>query len=120
MSRELNRILVLNTIFQHFQMVTQWPDGYGGIRYMEKAEALIELLEGVDCGSHGGHDRANPNQRITTCRVFDRFLTLLRKHGDEGNIEPRCGANVETLTRYFTKLMALRSVTYREDAQRLT
>lgn len=119
MPRELTRILVLNSIFGHFQMATQWPDEYSGVRYMEKAEGLIEVLEEVDCGSHGGYDRNNPNKRVTTCGLFDRFLTLLRKHDDEANIEPRCGANVETLTRYFTKLMALRGMTYSETKPKL-
>lgn len=112
MARELNRLTILNAIFSHFQMATQWPDEIATANYFAKAEALVELLEVVDCGSVGGYDKKNPHKRVTGCEVYDRFLTLLNKEKDRANIKPQCNATVDTLQTYFTELMALRSKVY--------
>jgi hypothetical protein len=112
MSKTIERIDILNRAFGHFQQVTQWPDSATGIKYMSKADALIEVLEVIDCGSIGGFDKENPHKRVTGCNKFDRFLTVLAKYDDAKNITPICGADVKTLTTYFTQLMQLRDKVY--------
>ena len=108
-SHTLNRDLVLNRIFSELQSNTQWH-GPEGVDYNAKALGLIELLEIVDCGSVGGHDRTNPNQRITGHELYDRFLTLLRKHPVSADaVKPICGIDTVMLARYYARLVNLRS-----------
>ena len=113
--KTVKRSTVLNAIFANFQMATQWPANVEGKDYIAKAESLIELLEVADCGSTGGFDDDNPRTSVTNHRLFDRFLTVLRKYPqDEKKIESRCGADVNTLTEYFGSLVNLRTVIYRK------
>lgn len=106
------RMMLLQYIFDSFQMITQDPDTPYSAGYLKRAEGYIEILEAADCGSWGGYDKTNPNKRVTGNGVFDRFLTVLRKYDDACGLQPRCGATVDTLTEYFTRLNNLREVVY--------
>ncbi|MBP4081389.1 hypothetical protein [Aeromonas sp. MrichA-1] len=57
---------------------------------LHKADSIIEILEVEDCGSTGGYDRQNPNVKITGHKIYDRFLTVLRKYDNEKDIQPVC------------------------------
>lgn len=105
------RIKILNNIFGHLQMVTQWaPSNFENCsEYTFKAEALIELLEEEDCGSHGGFDKSNPNKHETGFDIFDRFLTLVRKYNNENNLIPRCNFTLDKMTKYYKVMSELRS-----------
>ncbi len=65
--KPIPRKLILDTIKNELNGVYQWGDqfatknnnadyGSNAFEYLHRAEALIELLEGFDCGSHGGFD----------------------------------------------------------------
>lgn len=107
------RLMLLNEAFGHFQQLTQWPENPDRLLvYTSKAEAIIEVLEVVDCGSTGGFD---PHNKLSTdCEhaLYCRFLTVMKKHHDEGDIDPVCGADVETLLDYFNQLCDLRERVY--------
>lgn len=110
----ISRLVVLQNIFDCFQQVTQWPALPENLaKHTHKAESLIELLEVADCGSIGGFDPKNPLITVTGHEVFDRFLCVLRKYKNGPDIKPVCGADVRTLTTYFTRLMVLRDQVYR-------
>lgn len=73
---------ILQNIFSHFQMMTQWvctsPDSY--TEYYNKAKGLIEFLEVQDCGSVGGYDKKSPVLHESGFNLYDRFLALVRKN----------------------------------------
>ncbi len=102
MNKELRKT-ILQTIFDHFQMVSQDPLD---TESFYKAVGLIELLEVEDCGSVGGFDRENPMQHVTGFDAYDRFLTLLRKENIK--LEKELYFTPETLGKYFTQLYELR------------
>lgn len=108
------RIKLLNKAFGELQMATQWPLEALGVNSITMAESIVEVLEAEDCGSIGGYDPENRHVRETGFDVFDRFLTVVRKHNDGPNIEPRCGASLRTLTAYFTRLENLRDQVFEE------
>ena len=104
------RIKVLNMIFPNFQQITQWIPSEIDIahRYMLKAKGLIEMLEVGDCGSIGGYDRDNNVIFDSGFRLYDRFLALVRKYGNEKDIKKQCYFDLENLKKYFIKLSKLR------------
>ena len=104
------RLDMLNTIFEHFQQVTQSmaSSPESEYKYYIKAEALIEFLEINDCGSFGGYDLLCPMQNVTGCSLFDRFLTLIRKYEDENHIRPIFKFTLSKLTLYFKTIHNLR------------
>jgi len=110
------RVEILNIIFSNFQQVSQWIPNHleNSCEYMRKAESLIELLEVKDCGSVGGFDRENPLKRESGMKLYDRFLTLLKKYDNEKDIEPRCNLDVQKLKEYFLELSELRNKKARE------
>ncbi len=108
----INRTSILQWIAEHFQSGTQWFDDQPAIYhcYMAKAEALIEVLEISDCGSTGGFDNKNPLVTDTNHKLFNRFLTVLRKYReDEHMIRVGCGFTLKTLSKFYDKLGTLRS-----------
>jgi len=108
--RELNRVKILQIIFEDFQQITQWlPNTIeNSLEYHHKAEQLIEILEVADCGSVGGFDNANPVKRITGYELYDRFLALVHKYKDEDKIKKSCGFTLESLGKYFKTIVNLR------------
>lgn len=105
-----HRVLILNKIFSELQQITQWlPCAiHSGSKYMHKAESLIELLEEMDCGSHGGFDRNNPIIRDSGFELYDRFTTLVRKYKNEKDIKKCCQFDLNNLKNYFKQLSTLR------------
>lgn len=105
-----NRIDVLNNINEYFQQIVQWLPNHIDLsaKYMLKAEALIEYLEVKDCGSIGGYDENNKPLHKSTFKLYDRFLTLVNKYGNENDIETECGFNLDNLGLYFSRLSNLR------------
>ena len=103
MNKELRKT-ILQTIFDHFQMVSQDPLD---TESFYKAVGLIEFLEIEDCGSSGGFDNENPMQHVTGFHEYDRFLTLLRKENIK--LEKELYFTPETLGKYFTELYELRA-----------
>jgi hypothetical protein len=110
--KQPTRRQILSDILDCFQGMYQWvcsPEHYS--KYAHKAEALIELLEVVDCGSVGGFDRNNQSvvcnnhccpKNATGFRLFDRFLMVLNKYST--NLTSVCGHNVEFFFKFFKKL----------------
>ena len=109
--KTLNRIDMLNQIFYNFQCSTQWittdPERYS--HYINKSESLIEFLEVADCGSVGGFDLKNRMKDVTGLKIFDRFLTLVRKHNDMNNIKPVCQLTITDLVKFFRQVSSLRT-----------
>lgn len=105
------RLEILQQIFSSFQCAAQWitshPDNYA--RYMIKAETLIEILEVADCGSIGGYDKSNLFKTISGCKLYDRFLTVLRKEHNEEALKPECGFTVDKLTQFYLIVSKLRN-----------
>jgi hypothetical protein len=73
---------VIKRVGDHFLSVIQW-DAYRNAEcahyratYLLKAEALLEMLESLDCGSIGGYDKGQPR----THSIFERWDWLYRKH----------------------------------------
>ena len=118
----LDRLVVLQDIFEYFQGMTQWipanPDHM--VDDAAKAEALIQLLEAFDCGSHGGYDIANPKVHTTNYDLYNRFLTVLRKHNTAADIQDCCSFTVKTLGDYFVELEDLRRVVSSRPAPKPT
>jgi hypothetical protein len=105
------RIIILNNIFGYFQQITQWlPNNMENCaEYQIKAEALIEYLEVLDCGSTGGFDKKSPVKwNESRFLLYDRFLALVRLYSNEKDIEKVCHFDLETLKQYFIKLSELR------------
>jgi len=65
--------------------------------YLDKAEELVKLLEGLDCRSWGGHD--GPNSGIPS--LFLRFEWLLYKYNHP--LELKHADRYEDLRKFFTK-----------------
>lgn len=100
----IKRVTILNRCFSSFHQMLQWGMSANGIEYRNKAEVLIELLEVDDCGSIGGFDTSNPVVRVTPDTIYNRFLTVVRKYGDESKIEPICGFSLDDVTCSFIDL----------------
>lgn len=103
------RLMILQSIFEHFQQMTQWldsPDNYA--EYSHKAEALIQVLEVADCGSVGGFDPDMPKKKVEYLGKYGRFLWLCDKHKQRAMIKKSCGFTPETLRKYFQELNGLR------------
>lgn len=105
-----HRIIILNKIFSELQQITQWlPSSiHSASEHHYKATSLIELLEAMDCGSHGGFDGSNPLIRDSGFELYDRFTTLVRKYKNEKDIEKCCQFDLVSLKNYFLKLSKLR------------
>ena len=107
----IERLNILNAIFSKFQSAGQYittnPSSYA--EYISSAAALIQLLEVADCGSTGGFDKNNKRKSVTNFKVFDRFLTLVRKYENENDIESICGFTLESLGQFYNQLNSLRS-----------
>lgn len=96
----MNRDTILREIEANFNCVIQWAKCFDYERashYSSKAEGLIELLENEDCGSIGGYDDKNPNDRVCDNPLYNRFITLCKK--DRKNKYP-CS---ETNKAFFTE-----------------
>lgn len=111
--KEPTRLTILQEIFECFQQVTQWMPGIdtssdycrGVTTYLNKAEALIEILEVNDCGSVGGFDLNQEDRGL-----FPRFLWLVDKYDSRSGVNfESCGFTIETLEIYFTKTGNLRN-----------
>jgi hypothetical protein len=104
--KTVSRIVILNSIFSQLQSAAQWissqPNEYSN--YLKKAEALIELLEIEDCGSTGGFDKNNKVKNVTSFKLFDRFLTVIRKHNKVEDIKSICEINVDDLSLFYKKI----------------
>lgn len=115
--KEPTRIMILQEIFEHFQQVTQWVPGEfchadhssGVLTYLNKAEALIEVLEICDCGSTGGFDPKMPTELIRGgLSLYERFLWLVNKYNNRKDIQHECNFTLESLYTYFLKMGKLR------------
>ncbi len=88
------RLVILNEVLDCFQQVIQW-DKFSFetkdsvVEYQHKAQVLIELLEVDDCGSVGGYDRENPVKYETRNKLFNRFLTVIRKYNTVKDVEQK-------------------------------
>lgn len=81
----ITREAILKKISHHLEMIDQhvrhgfWDDA---VKETGSAEALIELLEYDDCGSHGGFDikrsQPSPDRLEGKMRLGDRFIWLNR------------------------------------------
>jgi hypothetical protein len=102
--REPLRETILQDIFEHFQQITQWTPNHSDsvFKYASKAESLIEILEGIDCGSYGGYDKSNPLPKKCKYHLYDRFLALLNKYNHK--VEPSCGFTIEKMCEYFNNI----------------
>lgn len=105
---KMNRLTILQEIFYNFQQMSQWIILESYSKYYHRAEQLIELLEVEDCGSVGGFDEKNPTINKTGFRLYDRFLTLLKKKRDASKLEPICGFTPKSLGDYFKEVQTLR------------
>lgn len=109
----MKRIDILNKIFSEFQMAAQYtanqPASY--VEHISKSEAFIQFLEVEDCGSVGGYDSKNQMELITKNKLYDRFLTLIRKDNEYSDLESICGFDVKTLGEFYHSLELLRSKT---------
>jgi hypothetical protein len=108
---------ILQDILECFQQIYQWnlwcPSNT--LEYYHKAEALIELLEVVDCGSVGGFDYANASAIHTGTRLkpldatghelFDRFLMVLGKYPTKLN--KVCDHSVEFFAEWLKNVQSL-------------
>lgn len=74
---------ILDTAFEELQMTEQWlrarnPEWASSyVQHINRAEALIELVEVFDCGSVGGFGKGQPQQRQN---LFERWLWLRDKY----------------------------------------
>ena len=96
---------ILDKIAYCFTYATQGSDDEKGLN---EAEALIELLEENDCGQHGGYDPDNKFMCITGFKLFDRFLTVIRKYNKISDVECICGFTIVTLGIYYRMKVQLR------------
>lgn len=79
----MDRETILREIEENFNSVIQWARFFDYERasyYSSKAEGLIELLEIEDCGSVGGYDNKNPNDKVCDNLLYNRFITLCKKN----------------------------------------
>jgi hypothetical protein len=126
-TQQPNRLAILQTIFEHLQLVAQWMPNhlmgadysYRSIEYLQKAEALMELLEVHDCGSVGGFDEealekyATPMKpdgsggKPSSLNFYQRFVWLVDKHGHRPQLKCE-GFTVESLGKYFKTVGELR------------
>ena len=109
------RTKILQDIFGYFLQITQWlPNNIDiAAEYVCKAEALIEYLEVIDCGSIGGFDPDNPIKRLgrqkfpsSEFELYNRFLALIRKHNTK--LKKECGFTINNMTKYFKIISELR------------
>jgi len=91
-AEHVDRETILKAIAGEFQQMMQWSGHSEWLHHVPfhraRAEALIELLEASDCGSHGGFDAGQPR----AVDLFDRWDWLVKKsHPFPGNYEwSRC------------------------------
>lgn len=104
------RVIILQSIFEDFQQVSQWLPHqlYKAVKYTAQAEGLIELMEIEDCGSVGGFDLDNKIKHISGYGLYDRFLALLEKYNDVAHIKQCCGFTPFSLGKYFKRVNAQR------------
>jgi len=71
---------------------------------LNKAEALIQLLEVQDCGSVGGFDTNQSGHDS----LYERFLYLGRKYNQLSGIKKNCYFTPLKLKKYFDAVKGLR------------
>jgi hypothetical protein len=105
------RLTILNLIFENFTSVPGNLPYYPHLanKYIIRAELLIEVLEVIDCGSIGGFDKEAPVIKTTKYNLYDRYLAVLHKYNKDEDIQPECGWDIKTLTKYFKALAKLPS-----------
>lgn len=105
-----DRLLVLHNIFEELEMAQQWlpdsPDSH--LEHLHKAEALIELLEVLDCGSTGGYDPKSPVPEDAPSELYGRFLAVLRRYNKDSDIKKRYNHTVASLGKYLQGLQDLK------------
>lgn len=106
----MKRIEFLQDVFSNLQCASQWiisnPSGY--LEYITRADTIIQLLEIDDCGSVGGFDPNNKCKKVTGFEIYDRFLTVIRKHHKYSDLKNECSFDVETLGEYYKHINELR------------
>lgn len=105
-----DRVKMLQRIFSLFQHAGQWIPWHISTAQesFNKAEGLIEYLEVVDCGSVGGFDLENPVKGRYHFKLYDRFIALMEKYQNRGDMKDECGFNTHTLGVLFKEMSALR------------
>jgi hypothetical protein len=107
----MKRITLLQKAFRNFQCASQWvtsnPSQY--VEFLNKAESIIEILEIEDCGSVGGFDKENKCKTVTGFKLYDRFLTVIRKRNKYSDLKEECDFTVENLGEYYKNVHNLRS-----------
>jgi len=116
LNEKLTTEAILLQIVVHFQQVMQWstlmiPEWSVRISAnLFRAEALIELLEKLDCGHVGGFDERQ-RARNNNPKLFDRWEWLYRKH-----IGDPAGAVFENRITYaLMKKFFVRRHLFKED-----
>jgi hypothetical protein len=100
---KIDRISILDAIMDCFVQMHQTKDYTApdclkrAADYSGRAEELIKLLEGLDCGSWGGYD--GPNDGIPS--LFLRFEWLLYKFNLPMNL--KSGDRYEEIRKHFIK-----------------
>jgi hypothetical protein len=109
--RVLLRITLLQKAFQCLHHGLQFLHAPGTFEAnLHKADAIIEILEVEDCGSIGGYDKENRNVTITGHKIYDRFLTVLRKYDNEKDIKPICSFTPADIATAYKALSEVLSV----------
>lgn len=107
----MKRITLLQQAFREFQCASQWitsnPSRY--VECLSKAESIIEILEIEDCGSVGGFDKENKFKAVIGFKLYDRFLTVIRKNNEYSDLKDECGFTVELLGEYYKVIHNFRS-----------
>ena len=99
------RLYLLNRIGQHLAMMIQWHREPAEVswtqnvtEYATKAEALIEVLEVLDCGSVGGYDSGFDQKKT----LFGRWVWLYNKVHDVKKFNYCSGQyTYRTMKKYF-------------------
>jgi len=108
--KNITRMMILEKIFHCFISLEQSIPHYleSALSNKIQAEQLIELLESIDCGSiGGGFDPGNPLVEKCRLKIYDRFLTLIKKENTFDDIPEYCGHCVLSLCKLFNKFCGL-------------
>ena len=109
--RVLLRITLLQKAFECLHHGLQFLHAPGTFEAnLHKADSIIEILEVEDCGSIGGYDKENRNVTSTGHKIYDRFLTVLRKYDNEKDIKPICSFTPADIATAYKALSEVLSV----------